>query len=513
MSKRTLINGRYELEPLPLARGGMGEVWAAHDTQLDRPVVVKLIRSSEGVPESDDYVRRFLRESRITARLQHPGVPAVHDVGVHEGRHFLVMQRIHGMSLSDLIAESGQLELGWTASIAAQICAVLSVAHGASLVHRDLKPSNVMVEPDGGVKVLDFGLAVAPTLPDFSKITQTGQPVGTPAYMAPEQIVAGVSGPTTDLYALGCTIHEMLTGRHVFDGSTPFTIMSQQVSEKPPPLRDFRSDVPVVFEELVLDLLAKRPEDRPPTADLVYERLMPFAIGLGPMPGILDPPSKPSPVRMYASVLSRVFVGVAGPGPTEPPPTHSPAAGPTTVSRQQLADAREEAAALVRQSRFSQAAEALASVLEAAGSVFDPADRDVVSLRLDLANARFEGGDYRAAAPEYRALARDLEAQKADPALVLQCRLKEATCHALAGDVAHALEQLQGLEADQSRVFGPNDPRTIELRRQIALLQLGAGDREAAVLTLSRLHRDLVRLHGKDHPASQEVDGLLTKLL
>jgi serine/threonine protein kinase len=121
---------------------------------------VKFVRFPDGVPD-DELIRRFVRESRITARMQYPGVPAIFDVGTDDGRPFLVMQRINGSSVSTLLAEHDRLPVGLAASIAAQTCAVLAAAHHASLVHRDLKPANLMLEPDGTVKVLDFGLAVA----------------------------------------------------------------------------------------------------------------------------------------------------------------------------------------------------------------------------------------------------------------------------------------------------------------------------------------------------------------
>src|SRR5699024_5788851 len=144
---------------MPIARGGMGEVWEGRDTKLDREVAIKFVRFPDGIVD-DELVRRFVRESRITARLRHPGVPAVFDVGTHEDRPFLVMQRIHGISVADLVAEQGPLPIGWASAIAAQTCSVLATAHHASLIHRDLKPSNLVLEPDGTVKVLDFGLAV-----------------------------------------------------------------------------------------------------------------------------------------------------------------------------------------------------------------------------------------------------------------------------------------------------------------------------------------------------------------
>ncbi|RTL70285.1 MAG: serine/threonine protein kinase [Pseudonocardiaceae bacterium] len=193
-----LVDGRYALDPLPLGKGGMGEVWGARDTRLDRRVAIKFIRFPDDA-DGPELVRRFERESRITARLEHPGVPAVFDSGTDErGRPYLVMQFVQGVTVADVIAEHTILPVGWAASIAAQTCAVLVAAHGASLVHRDLKPGNLMLCPDGSVRVLDFGLAVALASGD-SQITRTGQSIGTPAYMAPELVLGEPTGPWTDL--------------------------------------------------------------------------------------------------------------------------------------------------------------------------------------------------------------------------------------------------------------------------------------------------------------------------
>lgn len=306
MSRRTLINGRFELEDLPFARGGMGEIWFGRDLRLDREVAVKIVRYPSGVPDRA-FVRRFLRESRVMAGLAHPGVPAVYDVGTHQQRPYLVMQRIRGVSLKDLIAEQGPLPIGWVAAIGAQICAVLAAAHEASLVHRDLKPSNVMVDSEGAVKVIDFGLTTGSIPADFSRLTASGEPLGTPAYMAPEQVTAGLCTPQSDLYALGCTLYEALAGQPVFAGPTPYSLMDQQVSEPPGPLRVVRPDVPAELERLVLHLLAKNPEDRPASAQSVYECLLPFVVSLGPLPGAVPPPTSVSPTRMYARVVGRLL--------------------------------------------------------------------------------------------------------------------------------------------------------------------------------------------------------------
>lgn len=479
----TLINNRYELDELPVGRGGMGEVWFGHDTKLDRPVAVKFVRFPDGEPDRD-YIRRFVRESRITARLEHPGVPAVYDVGTHDGRPYLVMQRVHGVSVADLVAEQGALPIGWSAAIAAQVCAVLTAAHQASLVHRDLKPSNLMLQPDGTVKVLDFGLAAAPTLSDFSKITATGLPPGTPAYMAPEQIQTNISGPATDLYALGCTLHEMLTGERLFTGSTSYDVWSKQVTHEPAPVRAVRDEVPAELEDLLLHLLQKKPEDRPDSARSVYERLLPFATDLGPIPGILHPPTTVSPTRMYGTIIGRVLTTAAVVAAPAPPPP----AVPTPAQRQpqhrhgagrsDLRHARSEADRLIGSSRYGQAAEVLAAAIDPAIKALGQTDDEVVQVRLDLADALFEDGDYRRAAPTYEELANDI-AQETGPhsELVLRCRLRGATCRALFGETSQALRQLEALMRDETQAFGVDDPRVLELRRQIDLLQLAAGRR------------------------------------
>jgi len=525
---RTLINHRYELDELPLALGGMGEVWTGRDIKLERQVAVKFLRFPDGQPDQE-LTRRFVRESRITARLEHPGVPAIYDVGTHDGRPYLVMQRVHGISVADLNAEQAPLPVDWAAAIAAQTCAVLAAAHAASLVHRDLKPANLMLDRDGGVKVLDFGLAVALDRPEYSHITSTGQILGTAAYMGPEQVMAAMSGPRTDLYALGCTLYEMLSGAQPFTGPTPYAVMSKQVHESPRPLRELRADVPVPLAELVGELLQKRPDDRPASAAEVYQRLLPFVTDLGPLPGVVDRSVESSPVRMYARVLNQVLAsgpagtGVGGPVPAprsgEPGRTGGGARRPggghldAPLDRDQVGQARERAGSLARQSRYSQAAEVLETVLEPATQVFGGTDDLVISLRREYATVLFEGGDYRRAAPQFRRLADDLAARPgAEEEPVLRFRLQEATCYALVGDTMRALAQLHDLRADYARAFGADDPRTLELRRQIGLLQLGAGAREEAAATLDGLLADAIRVHGPDHPTVTGVRDLLAGL-
>ncbi len=497
MARGRVLHDRYELDELPVGRGGMGEVWLGRDVKLDREVAVKLIRFPDDA-DDPDLVRRFVRESRITARLEHPGVPAVYDVGTHEGRPFMVMERIRGISLADVVVEHGPLSLSWAAAVAAQACAVLAAAHRASLVHRDLKPANLMLCPDGTVRVLDFGLAVALGTGD-SQITRTGHTLGTPAYMAPELVLAGVTGARTDLYAMGATLHEMLAGRPPFRGATAYAVMRQQVDGRPTALRSLRADVPAELESLVLELLSKAPEDRPADADAVYTRLLPHVKDLGMLPGLLLPPPAVSPVRMYAAVVGRVF-------PASAPAPPKPSTEPSGFSRGDLARAREEADSLVRHSHYSRAAEVLSAAAASATRVLGPADPDVLSLRFELANVRFDGGDYRRAAQVYRELAVDVARTKGpDNELALRCRLQEATCRAVTGEVDLALPQLEELLADERRLYGADDDRVLELRKQVALLVLGTGRRAEALALLRALLADVERVRGAADPELREL--------
>ncbi|MEV0582105.1 serine/threonine-protein kinase [Nonomuraea sp. NPDC050310] len=299
-----VIGDRYVLDDLPLGQGGMGAVYAGHDRHLDRRVAVKLLRFHSDPDE--ELERRFIREARILARLEHPGAPVLYDFGTHEQRLFQVMQFIEGVTIADVVSEHGPLPVPWACAIAAQAAAVLAAAHALSIWHRDLKPTNLMLCPDGSVKVLDFGLAMLREAdmnlpPGKPQLTRIGQILGTPAYMAPEQIQEGVSDARSDLYSLGCVLHEMLTGEPIFTGPTDYVVFEKQVKELPPAVPGISREL----AELLGALLEKKPEDRPADMDALYARLEPFAVDLGMLPGFLT--EDPSPERMYARLLGRVL--------------------------------------------------------------------------------------------------------------------------------------------------------------------------------------------------------------
>ncbi|WP_033293023.1 serine/threonine-protein kinase [Amycolatopsis jejuensis] len=294
-----LIADRYEVDDLPLGRGGMGAVHRGRDRRLGRLVAIKLLRLPGGDEELEE---RFAREARILATLDHPGAPTLYDFGTYEDRLFQVMQYVEGVTVADLLAEHGPLPVPWAAAIAAQAAAVLAAAHARAVCHRDLKPANLMLCPDGSVKVLDFGLAVLREA-NVARFTRAGQLLGTPSYMAPEQIQRGQAEPRSDLYALGCVLHEMLTGRQVFTGPTAYAVFDKQVKEPPPTVHG----VPAELNALLAATLAKAPSKRPSGAEVLYARLAPFARDLPPLPGFLHPASVPSPARMYARMVGRVL--------------------------------------------------------------------------------------------------------------------------------------------------------------------------------------------------------------
>ncbi|MCW2917193.1 MAG: serine/threonine protein kinase [Actinomycetia bacterium] len=305
MGQHTVLAGRYQLIS-PLGRGGMGQVWEGKDQRLERRVAVKLLTNEvlAGRTEPHELVRRFAREAAVTAGLQHPGVPAVYDAGAYDGGLFLVLELVSGCTLGDLMAEQGPLPVAWAAGVAAQMAAVLTAAHKRGLVHRDVKPQNVMLTRGGTIKVLDFGVAAVLDQAGITRITRTGEPIGTPAYMAPEQLHSRPATPRTDLYALGCVLYEMLAGKPIFDSTSPAGLMHKHLEQAPAPLR--RADLHPELHSLILQLLEKDPARRPADARETYDRLLPHVTRAGPL-GDLDPAvDEQNDLHLYSRVLVRL---------------------------------------------------------------------------------------------------------------------------------------------------------------------------------------------------------------
>jgi tetratricopeptide (TPR) repeat protein/predicted Ser/Thr protein kinase len=258
----TTLQDRYRLDA-ELGRGGMGVVYRAHDTLLDRTVAVKVL-SDTGLGTQGRA--RLLREAQAAARLNHANIVTVHDAGQFNDSPFIVMELVEGQTLHDY-APGGLDEV---LAIAGQICAALEHAHANGIVHRDLKPENILIAPDDTVKLMDFGLARSR---HASRLTQEGTLVGSVFYLAPEQALGEEIDGRADLYALGVMLYELTTGRLPFTADDPVAVISKHLQGAVVPPRQVEPDLPPAFEAIILKLLARRPEDRYATAGDVQRAL------------------------------------------------------------------------------------------------------------------------------------------------------------------------------------------------------------------------------------------------
>lgn len=272
-----VLRGRYRLDRM-LGRGAMGHVWEGTDVYLERPVAVKTV-AADLLALADrrrTALARFEREAKTAARLDHANITTVYDAAVTEDVCCLVMQLVDGTTLDNVVdgADDGRLSVPAAVSVAAQLCSGLSAAHAAGLVHRDLKPQNVMVRTDGLVKILDFGLVKVLSDAD-PQLTMTGETLGNIAYASPE-LLAGdrALDGRSDLYAVGCLLHHMLTGRPPFGGPGPAELVTRHLTAPPPRFTDHGVDAPAALQDLTHALLAKNPEDRPGGAADVYASLV-----------------------------------------------------------------------------------------------------------------------------------------------------------------------------------------------------------------------------------------------
>jgi len=254
----------------------MGEVWRGVDLRLRRPVAVKVLPLT--IAAEATGVARFRREAEVAATLNHPGITTVFDIDEHrygdERWLFLVMELMVGRDLRHLLTANPKgVPIEQVRELAVQVADALAAAHRRGVVHRDIKPANLFLLEEGRVKICDFGIA---RLADATKITTTGSSAGTPLYMAPEQIHGGQVDQRTDLYAFGCVLYELLTGSTWVDTDSNLgAILYQHLNEPPAPPRSLRAEIPDDLDALVLDLLAKQPDDRPQDAASVAERLRP----------------------------------------------------------------------------------------------------------------------------------------------------------------------------------------------------------------------------------------------
>jgi serine/threonine-protein kinase len=308
-----LVADRYRLEGV-IATGGMGQVWRAFDETLGRPVAVKVLRPDTAGDEG--FVERFRAEARHSAALQHPNIATVHDFGEGEHTAYLVMELIEGQPLSAIIKERAPLDPAEVTEILYQGALALQAAHDAGVVHRDVKPANIVVDDEGYARLTDFGISRALA---GAQLTQTGEVLGTPHYLAPEQAQGQPAGPASDVYALAVVGYEMITGERPFAGDSMVTTALAHVSQPAPPLPD---DVPEPLRTTVMAGLAKDPAQRPESASAFAEALR------------LPPGTAPAHlVAAAASAVTPVLAGMPGMGALTPDPSGATAyipLGPTT---------------------------------------------------------------------------------------------------------------------------------------------------------------------------------------
>src|SRR5882724_4899341 len=260
--------GKYRLLD-PIAKGGMGEVYLALDTQLNRKVAVKLLPREFN--SDSDLVRRFEQEARSVSALNHPNIVTIFEFGCHENRNYIVTEFVDGETLLQRVstAPGNRLSLSEALNITGQIASALQTAHKAGIIHRDIKLENVMVRTDGLVKVLDFGLAKSVRTPatvtnakSEGRITNSGIMMGTAEYMSPEQMSGEKVDYRTDIFSLGVLLYELLSGRNPFAGETNSDVMVAVLSKNPVPLCDVAPDVPLALQLIVGRCLEKKPDDR-----------------------------------------------------------------------------------------------------------------------------------------------------------------------------------------------------------------------------------------------------------
>ncbi len=319
--------GRFEILS-ELGRGGMAVVYKARQTDLDRIVALKILPPS--LTSDQSYIARFRQEARSAARLEHPHIMPIYEVGEVAGYHYIAMKFIQGRTLKQLLQQEGALSVKRATQILAQVGEALDYAHRQGIIHRDIKPSNVMITDEGWIYLTDFGLARGTG--SNGGLTIAGTVMGTPEYMSPEQAQGLPNvGPPTDIYALGVMLYELLTGAFPFKAETPMAMLAARLVHAPIPPRDVRSDLPPAVEDVIMRALARKPEARFATA---AEMVAALRQAVGMSESELSRPLTPQ------GGMPAIGSGLPSPLPTHPatpfpptqPATPPPAYGPTTPS-------------------------------------------------------------------------------------------------------------------------------------------------------------------------------------
>jgi eukaryotic-like serine/threonine-protein kinase len=312
LSARTVAAGRYRVERT-IGSGGMALVVLARDTELDRPVAIKLL--AENLARDAEFRRRFVREARLAAGLAHPNVARIFDAGEDGDRPYIVMEHVEGETLADVLARRGRVPPDEAVRLAIQACAGLQHAHDTGLVHRDVKPQNLLLRDDGTLKLVDFGIARAA---ETTRLTQAGTILGTAAYLAPEQAAGDEVTSAADVYSLGVVLYELLTGRTPYTFETLAELADRSAADPIRPIADLAPGVPPALEDVVMRCLARNPAYRPSSAAELARELR-AALPPGQRTAVTEP------------------LGNGARAPGHDPSGHVPGSDAGSVSRRRLA--------------------------------------------------------------------------------------------------------------------------------------------------------------------------------